>query len=195
MTFADSFPSWSRAVDQEPPRAGRLRLIHAIMSEAEDGIAAAGQYLLDDHDEPLDQVIAVPCSVSVSRTLYENIEGEDELVCSSNDGIKGVGEPGGNCNRCPMNEWDSRIPPPCDVAKVYLLWLPELGRYARWSLRRSALRSAGRLLHNLSMSKGFKNLAVRISHDEMSSKRGSWLIPKIELVKLLPDMLPPDEIQ
>ena len=27
--------------------------------------------------------------------------------CSSQDGIKGVGEPGGDCNACPFNEWGS----------------------------------------------------------------------------------------
>lgn len=174
----------------------RLRLVHGIMEEVADGIARPGQYLVDGVESAMDEIVALPWGNSIRRQLWVDQEGEDTMMCSSNDGVNGQGEPGGACNRCPMADWDGNSPPACELSKTFLLWLPEYKTWAQWKLRRSALRTAGKALNQLILSHGWEKLAVRITSSQHQPKKGpKYLIPKIDFTKMNKDWLPPNESQ
>jgi hypothetical protein len=65
----------------------------------------------DDPDSPdmVKELIGVIIDHYPVQTYYENpLSGESTPPnCYSNDGKIGIGDPGGNCAKCPMNQWDS----------------------------------------------------------------------------------------
>lgn len=175
-----------------PNEFPRIRLMHGIMEEVADGKARPGQYLVDDIDTPFDELVALPWGHNVRRRLWMDVDGEDQVVCSSNDGVTGEGDPGGACNKCSLADWDGNSPPACEISKTYLMWLPEQNLWAQWMLRRTALRTAGKTMNQLVLSHGWEKFAVRITSVLNQPKKGAkYQIPRVEFVKLNKSWLPP----
>ncbi len=56
------------------------------------------------------EIVGVILNMRLSRVYYDSIFGAGEKrppSCSSPDGFRGQGKPGGVCYSCPMNEWSS----------------------------------------------------------------------------------------
>jgi hypothetical protein len=59
----------------------------------------------------------------------DDAEGKRQPLCVSDDGVTGIGNPGGSCLTCPKKQWIDGLPPECDERRcVFLLrdgqWLP-----------------------------------------------------------------------
>lgn len=61
----------------------------------------------------------VPLGVQKTRAYFER---EGGLLCRSNDFVVGIGDPGGECVKCPLQEWNPggvKGAPKCRVGYVY----------------------------------------------------------------------------
>jgi len=61
-----------------------------------------------DGEVSMKVIEGVIVSRATRRAYWSNPEPTDEAPqCSSEDGVEGVGDPGGPCTECPFNEWGS----------------------------------------------------------------------------------------
>lgn len=67
---------------------------------------------LDGEPETARTIEGVVIHWKTTRAYWKQALGEDGAVqsppdCRSDDGVVGVGDPGGDCSTCPMNQWES----------------------------------------------------------------------------------------
>ena len=159
-----------------------LRLGQGLSPEVQEGVAKPGQWLLSGFDA-LDSVIVVPLAFARRRELRDN--DTNSIMCSSNNGELGVGEPGGLCADCPMNKWSgegkNRKPPACTFFYSYMVYITEFDTAALINFKKTALGSA-RMLNSLIQRHKFGSLAVKLTAKSQKGKKGSYFIPQIGVV-------------
>ena len=106
----------------------RLRLLQALSGEVTEGEFSAGQMLNSLTKEPLTapwkkgvdedavSIVIIPFLYAKQRVLFE----DKTMLCRSDDGRTGQGDPGGICAKCPLSQWDGRTPPKCTQQYTYL---------------------------------------------------------------------------
>lgn len=66
---------------------------------------------LGDDEPPVQELVGVVIWYADTRLYWskgiEDTGGETPPDCTSADGIVGIGDPGGECESCPLNEWGS----------------------------------------------------------------------------------------
>ena len=66
---------------------------------------------LGDDEPPVQELVGVVIWYADTRLYWskgiEDTGGETPPDCASADGIVGIGDPGGECESCPLNEWGS----------------------------------------------------------------------------------------
>ena len=116
----------------------RLRQAQGLTGEVQSGEAKPGQWLILGH-EPMEEFDAVPLLFTRRRVLRTE---EFIVLCASSDSITGVGEPGGLCADCEMNQWSEgdkgkRIPPPCQFMYSYVMYVVQAKSLALLEFKRS----------------------------------------------------------
>lgn len=178
MTVFSSTPTFDMS-DIMPPV---LRLAQGLTPEVQDGSAKPGQWLLTGFD-PVDTVHIVPLLFARRREYRED---GAEIMCVSDDGITGVGDPGGDCRTCVMNQWagerGSRKPPQCTFIYSYVVYVAEFDTTALLNFKRTSV-GIGKMLNSLIARTGMGRTAVELISKKNQGKRGSYYSPQIVPIK------------
>ena len=162
-----------------------LRLMQGLSPAVTAGDASPGEYHILGVGEVEDPVI-IPLARNKSRNRrIEDPDDEDEtvLVCHSPDGKFGEGDPGGECAKCPFSKWEGRTPPLCSDQWSYILYLPNEGILAEWTLQRTGMSTAKTINSLIAMS-GFGKLAFSLSSQERGSKKRRYFVPILKKVPI-----------
>jgi len=152
----------------------RLRLTQGLTAEVQDGTATPGQWVLSGYDAKA-EVTVVPVLFARNRTLRDT---EGTILCRSFDALTGVGEPGGTCAGCIMNQWSdgekgARVPPKCAFSYVYIVYVKEFETMALVEFRRTSIQ-AGKTLNTIAAQRGLSNFAVKLKSSKQTGKRGTF---------------------
>lgn len=171
----------------------RIRLAQGLTAEVADGSAKMGQFLFNGYD-PMDEVTLVPIMIGRSRNKRADPNNRDsEIVCSSNDGRVGVGNPGGDCKGCPFARFGSdprsgrRTAPACSLAYTYAAWCPEVEQFVEMVFSRTSEQAAN-VINNHVIRQGFGNFAVRLK-STIQMGRNRYAVPQVRLVPLTADLV------
>ncbi len=92
---------------------------------------------------------------SYHRAKYSDPDADPIPNCSSEDGIVGIGEPGGDCSSCPLNEYgtaeNKRAKACCEYKPLYML-TPGIARPIAVRISPGSFKALNNHLINLSMS-------------------------------------------
>lgn len=178
----------------EPGEASfpRIRLAQGLTAEVAEGVAKMGQWLFSGY-EPFDAITVVPIMLGRSRNKRENPQDRDsQIVCSSSDGVQGVGNPGRACRGCPFAAFSSdpktgrRLAPGCVLTYTYAVWCPEVESFAEVSFSRTS-EQAAHLVNNLIQLHGLGKFAVRLT-STLIRGRNTYAVPQVRLVPLTPEI-------
>lgn len=98
----------------------RLALLQGLSQAVADKKAEAGHWWNTLTSEDYGEVISfVPIMPYRNRVRLKMGEG---LMCRSDTSLQiGIGDPGGECDTCPLKEWTGKTPPECGVSHNYLV--------------------------------------------------------------------------
>jgi hypothetical protein len=152
----------------------RLRLAQGLTGEVQDGTAKPGEWLMTGF-ESVPELTIVPLLFARNRALRDD---EGMVLCKSEDATAGIGEPGGDCSKCPMNQWSDgakgeRIPPKCVFSYVYITYVSEFETMALVEFRRTSIQ-AGKTLNTMAAQRGLGNFMVKLRSSKQSGKRGTF---------------------
>lgn len=161
----------------------KLRLAQGLTAEVTTGDAKSGQWILTGYPA-LDEVTVTPMKMQRRRTLYS--QEEERVVCRSNDGKTGEGNPGGLCEHCPNSQWtkvgDRSVGPTCTFIFSYLVYIHEFQTYAVLEFKKTS-EKVGKQLNTWILMRGFGNFSVRLSSQNMKKPGRSWEVPVLRLVE------------
>jgi hypothetical protein len=164
----------------------RLRLAQAMTPEVNEmGTAKAGQWLILGSD-PFDEVTIIPVMFGRERVLIEDPNAERPVVlCSSPDGVTGIGKPGGSCARCPLAQWvesptGKSQKPRCTMINHYLSFVVETAEIVDLQLKGSGMVAA-RYVNTMIQTKGFGKFALKLSSKQEKGPRGAYYAPQVKL--------------
>jgi hypothetical protein len=167
----------------------RLKIGQPGTPEVLDGAAQAGQFIFPGSD-PVDSVILVPLVFGKGRIYSTD---DDGILCQSGDSIHGEGDPGGNCARCPFNQWTkdkkgNNIKPQCTFYYSYGVYSETHGSIAAWDVRGAGLRPAtglNTLIQKLKMG----NFAIEVTSNKNVAGKNTWYTPVIKQIKVKDSVL------
>ncbi len=108
-----------------------------------------------------ESVKLTPIMFFKANLLFRDMKQGGGLLCRANDARHGVGDPGGECAKCPKLQWANNQPPECTLYHNYAaLIIPEKGKLSLESLVIVSLKSS-----NLKLAKDW-NALMRLRQDE-----------------------------
>lgn len=161
--------------DRSEIQMPKLRLGQSMSPEVQEGDAQLGQWIVTGF-EVEDEVTIVPVGFMRGRTLVE----EDVIVCSSNDQVTGVGDPGGDCGSCPKAQWgkpkrgsSKNVPPPCTPYFSYLVYSITHQEVMTLDLKRTGM-DAAKYINTVAQKRGFKNFAITLTSVVAKGDKGKF---------------------
>jgi hypothetical protein len=168
----------------------RLRLAQGMTPEVTERKANIGQFLIPNFP-PVDELIVVPFACQLTRAYRPDPKGRP--VCSAPTGVFGYGTPGGVCDECPLSKWGAKDPatgksmaPKCGESfemRAYSITHNSMIDYGF----KSRDLSRGSFIAQQAMAFGYGNFAVRVTSETTSNNKGSWYIPRLEMLTSLPE--------
>lgn len=175
-----------------------LRVAQGLTPEVTQGNAKPGQWLLMGID-PQSSIVAVPLKMTKSQELRD--KDTNTTICSSPDSVYGIGTPGGECAKCPMNQWTpggpngKNNPPSCVFKYSFLLFvftedaqgnLSPVGP-ALFHAKRTSIQT-GKVLNTFAMmNKGWGKFAVRFTSANVQDGKKSYAKPIVNLIRIKPE--------
>lgn len=160
----------------------RLRLAQGLTQEVQDGNARPGEFLLSGA-APRPDVTATVMAIAKFRRLTTS-DGQGDILCRSEDGVVGVGDPGGDCESCPLSKWVNatdgsrkNTPPACQFGYKYLLDVDGYGQVV-FEMKRTAIPAA-KALNAMVVRNGYGSTRVQIKAQKGSGTRGTYYTPII----------------
>ena len=136
-----------------------LRACQPGSAAAQRAGVAIGQFYLEywteDEDDPDGAMVKVrkqvstpekpfvhllPLGCRTPRILFDDTTDETKVLCSSDDGIFGVGEPGGDCATCGMARWQNDEKPRCPATLEFAGYCPQINGVARIQFQRGGIK-------------------------------------------------------
>jgi hypothetical protein len=158
----------------------RLRLAQGLTKEVQEGNAKPGQWILTGV-APREEIVATVIAVAKFQRLNNDADGS--VLCRSEDGITGIGDPGGICKECPMNQWvnsttgGKNTPPACQFGYRYLLDVENYGQCI-YEMKRTAINAA-KALNGMIVRHGYGSTHVVIRAQKATGNRGAFYTPVI----------------
>ena len=164
----------------------RLRLMQALSPAVAEETAKAGEWRLDNVEELTLPIVVIPIQ-QVGRRENRDDDSFD-LLCFSEDMLTGIGEPGGDCNSCPLNRWagqrGNRTPPVCTEIQAFVVYIPKNGEIAQIDLSRTSLPIAGTIETQALMRGGLQNLALEIGSFLKPDGRYRYMVPTVKRITM-----------
>lgn len=166
----------------------RLRLAQGLTPEVTNGTARPGDWLLGGQ-EPQKQAVVIP--LMFARAMELRAVGDNRtILCSSPDAITGVGDPGGSCSACPMNQWGppqrgstKNTPPACTKVFSYVVYSVTHGQVAALEFRRTGTNVA-KFINQIAQMQGLGRFGIALGAQVTQNNQGSFYSPQATLAKL-----------
>ncbi len=160
----------------------RLRLAQGLTKEVQDGNAKPGEFLLSGA-APRHEVTATVLAIAKFRRLTNGDDGS--VLCRSEDGYLGVGDPGGDCESCPLSKWinapegsgKKNTPPQCQFGYRYLLDVADYGQCV-FEMKRTSIPAA-KALNAMVIRFGYGKTRVTIKAQKGTGSRGTYYTPVV----------------
>jgi hypothetical protein len=169
---------------REDVQIPRLSLANGMSTAVTQGTAKPGQWLVTGNAKPFDAVSVIPLAWTRRRELRTS---DFSLMCSSKNAEVGEGEPGGDCNTCPMHDWtkngEEKIPPLCTFIYSYIVYVKETQSLAMLDFKRMSIKP-GKELNTIVGQRGFGKAAVTLTSQGIKNRKGTFFIPKITPISL-----------
>lgn len=160
----------------------RLRLAQGLTQEVQDGNARPGEFLLSGA-APRSEITCTVMAIAKFRRLTDDANNGD-ILCRSEDGLVGVGDPGGVCEDCPLSKWVNatdgsrkNTPPKCQFGYKYLIDVDGYGQCV-FEMKRTAIPAA-KALNAMVVRSGYGNTRVTIKAQKGTGTRGTYYTPII----------------
>lgn len=110
-------------IDDADVSIPRIRLLQPTRMDDSYEAIPDGHFVLTATGEDLgNRLEIVVLATQKSRARFAPVDEGGELLCRSADGITGVGDPGGECDKCPFSKWGpANEPPACSLAHNYFV--------------------------------------------------------------------------
>lgn len=117
-----------------------------------------------------EKVKVTPIMFFKANLLFRDMKAGGGLLCRANDARRGVGDPGGECAKCPKLQWlNNSEPPECTLYHNYAaLVIPKSGHLTLESLVIVSMKSS-----NLKLAKDWNSL-MRLRQDENKQQLPMW---------------------
>lgn len=114
-------------MDQEDFKIPRLAVLESLSPEVSDGLGKPGDLFIKGLNINLGTgpVKIVVLMRQKSRIRWNPLEQGGGIACRADDGLNGMGDPGGSCLKCPMHVWTGSEKPKCDLYENVIAVLPE----------------------------------------------------------------------
>lgn len=174
----------------------QLKLLQGLSPEVNDGQGSPGQWIVAGYPA-MKTCTFVPISQMKTRELRN---AEQVLTCQSLDAQTGVGDPGGNCQTCPMNQWRTNpantsgknLPPLCSLFYSFYGVVLELDEVAVVRFGKTGIPAAkfmNTLAHTRRKLGGFGTFGVKLEAVKQSNANYSWWTAKPTLAMVSPEAL------
>jgi len=160
----------------------RLRLAQGLTKEVQDGEAKPGQWLVLGA-EPAAEVTVIPVAMTRRRELRD--PDERTVACRSGDSITGVGNPGGECSSCPMNQWTptksgKNNPPACSFLYSYMVWVIEAETMAILEFSRTSI-TTGKMINTMVAQRGLGTFCAKLTSSSKQGPKGTFYSPVVSM--------------
>ncbi len=167
----------------------RIKLAQQMTAEVVEGSAKFGQWILTGYDAA-DELTVVPLLFARNRSLRDDA---GAVLCRSTDGAFGVGDPGGECAKCPMTQWKenasgANFPPPCVFSYNYICYVVEYGAMGMMEFKRTSM-NAGKTVNTICAQRGIGNFALKLKSTQSKSKKGTYASPIVQPIVVDPEVL------
>lgn len=170
----------STQLESEDVTFPRMRIGQGLTPEVMAQEAKPGQIILTGFDA-VDDCLLIPIAVQ-KRREYRAERNDRFATCYSEDSYHGEGNPGGDCDVCPLSKWTNvkdgkNIPPACQVQYRYLFYSITHGTPCVMDLKRTAVPAATALNTQIQM-RGTKNFVVSLNTTQRTGPNHSWFVPQ-----------------
>lgn len=187
----------------------RIKLMQAQSAEAvgKDAVGKAGEFLntltqvnLGDSFQfvpilPFKQRVLLvrankrdAINAALSEIHHQIPDDANGLVCRSYDMMQGRGDPGIDCNECPLSKWDGQIPPLC-TETYNVAAASEEGELIVLSFSRSSAKQGKQLFSMIRMRPGAMADLFTISSRSETGREGNYFVPMVRPGERAPDEL------
>lgn len=145
-----------------------------------------------ESDVAYDELPVVFIDGKNSRAYYEKSYDPKAKVaaappdCKSNDGLLGVGTPGGNCTTCPMAKWIDNSPPACTLSYDRLIFDFHTNQLGIMSFSKTKIKALQEFEKARKARNGGTIPMWAWSTVIRSERRDAYWVPKIDIVGILP---------
>ena len=116
-----SYETGLEEMDMELIQIPRIKLVQKTSEEVDDGVPflslinSVTKEIIVEGGKSGAEIEIIPLKYQASRLYFTPIDEGGGLLCRSDDGITGIGEPSGTCSRCSLKDFtpDGK-PPSCD---------------------------------------------------------------------------------
>jgi hypothetical protein len=165
------------AKDADIQSLPRLRLAQGLTPEVLEGLASPGQWLIPGQ-QPQNQLSVKVLGVKRLRLLWDRNVIPAVIVCRGENDI-GTGNPGGDCTKCPLAQWEDGKPPQCELRYEYLVMTDD-NLPLVLSL---STRSAGKIISQLNIALRMnKEVKVVFSSQLVAKGQKRYYIPAVRFV-------------
>jgi hypothetical protein len=179
--------------DAEDTATNYLRLAQGLTAEVQDGSARPGQFVVQGFPAEEDLRV-VPLQYAKMRE-YRNPGDHMEQLCFSGDGVTGVGDPGGECASCPLNQWTPNpdkpgrnSPPACKLNYGYVFYSEQHDAAVSFRFKGRGIK-AGRLLNTIVKQNGMGKVVIKLTSEQQSVGGNTFYVPKVAMVLDAPEVL------
>lgn len=159
----------------------RLRLMQAMSESVQNNEAKIGQYMVTGFEKPFNEITVVPMLWTHRQELRD---GDFNVLCSSPNGEFGVGNPGGQCQGCPMNVWGgNKQPPACTFFYSYVFYVKETDSLALFDFKKGSVAAGRKMNTSTATNGGLGRVAFKLSSQKVNGKKGTFYIPSMKLLE------------
>lgn len=166
----------------------RIALAQGLSAAVLSGEVKPGSFILPDGTSCAEVTVRV-LGVRRVRTLWS--DGEDRRVlCRSANGLVGEGEPGGNCEECPLSQWTTekqrRVPPRCTLSFQYLVQYSADGGQTGLAVFTASTRSASAFIGQVNtyvVAYGLDRFTVRVKSSLVAKGKKQYYVPTVAGVR------------
>lgn len=180
--------------DAQPVGIPILRWRHMGANTAN---AVGGKFYnsLEGEDKAYDEIHAVFLDGKNSRAYYASAYDPKSAKagtlnppdCKSNDGIEGVGNPGGKCATCPLSQWGANgAPPQCALSYDRLMFDFHTGQLGIMSFARTKIKAIQEFQRAIRARNGGTIPMWAYKVIVRSERRENFFVPKIDIEGVLP---------
>lgn len=167
----------------------RLRLAQGLTQEVQDGTARPGDWVLLGQ-EAAAEVTIIPIMFGRERVRVDDPRADrPNILCSSPDAVRGVGNPGVDCARCPFAQWQDnpstgkREKPACGLIYHYLSYVVKYGEVVDLQLKGTGT-TAARYVNTMINTRGLGKFAIQLGSKSEKGPRGPYYVPTAKLAQV-----------